>query len=178
MLLDASLGVEKAGILFPQGGCAWCGGEDGIEAIEFCCGEEFMGQTELLRAGGAAGDELTVGVADHEAAGGVEEGLAGVLLELAPQIVGAKQERDIAGIFPVGLANDACLAVRGAEGMGRVELVEREDAMALHKLETGSEMIGGGAAHGSQADDDYAGHGRLGKSGVIEALRGAESDII
>ena len=52
-------------------------------------------------------------------------------------------------MFEVGFADDAGLAVRRSQGMGRMKLVEAEDADSAFR-----EMINGGAAHRAQARDD------------------------
>ncbi len=91
-----------------------------------------------------------------EAAGDVEEGLFGFVFEVFPELVGAAEEGDVVGVFVVGEADHAGLAVGGAARVGDVELFEAEDALAA----TG-EVEGGGGTHRAEAEDDgvvVAGH--------------------
>ena len=117
-----------------------------------------MGDVVLFGGGEGAGDEFVVSGGEIEAAGDVEEGLFGFVFEVFPEFVGAAEEGDVVGVFVVGEADEAGLAVGGAEGVGDVELFEAEDGEF-----TFGEVEGGGGAHGAEAEDDrvvVAGHER------------------
>ena len=112
---------------------------------------------ECVFTGGGerAGDQFVARRADVEAAGDVHELDAGEGFELVPEFIGAAEEGDIMGVLIVGEADEAGLAVGGAQGVGDVELVKGEDffATALGR-EAALEMGGGGGAHGAGAEDD------------------------
>ncbi len=94
-------------------------------------------------------DCAAVGWADDEASGLVEDAGLGVAFQLVPELVGAEKEGDVVGVFEVGLADNAGITVGGAEGVDGVEFFESEDAFVA-----GGEMVGGGAAHASEAQND------------------------
>jgi hypothetical protein len=102
----------------------------------------------LHGAASRAGDERTVGRADHQAAGLLEERSAGLTLQLRPQLVRAPDERYVERVLEVGLADDARAPVRGAECVRGRPAVEAGDAEAA-----AGELVGGGAPHGAEADD-------------------------
>jgi hypothetical protein len=76
----------------------------------------------------------------------VEKGYAGLVFQLMPEVVSALNERDVIGMFVIGLTDDARIAVRGAVVVGGTETFEPEDALAAR-----GKMIGGGAAHASES---------------------------
>ena len=79
----------------------------------------------------------------------VEQLLAGLGLELAPELVRAAEERHVVGVLEVGEADDPCEAVRGAALVKEVEALEPEDAPAASR-----EVVEGGAPHAADSDDD------------------------
>jgi hypothetical protein len=70
-----------------------------------------VGEVVELAGAQRALDDLGVGRTGVERAGHVEEPLAGQRLELAPELVGAAQERHVRGVLVVGQADDAGDAV-------------------------------------------------------------------
>ena len=89
-----------------------------------------MGEAVLLGRRDRAGDELGIAAAEIDAAGDMQELLAGLALEVGPQLVRAAEERDVAGVLGVDQADHPrqpvvrALVVRGAEA------VEAEDLHA------------------------------------------------
>src|SRR4051794_32997709 len=75
--------------------------------------------------------------------------LAPPLLQLVPACVGPVQERHIVGVFVIGLANDARVAVRAAAVVAQRKLFQPEHAAAAAgKLERRR------GAHAADAEDD------------------------
>ena len=86
---------------------------------------------------------------------GDEQALPGGRLELAPQLMGSADQRDVLGALADGEPRDARLAVRGAQGVGRGEPVDPDDARAGP-----CELVGRRAADRPEADhDDVAADG-------------------
>src|SRR5215207_3492625 len=79
----------------------------------------------------------------------VQELLAGLALDLTPQLVGAPEEQHVGGVLVVGQADDARVPVRGTH---RVR--DAEPLQAKHPPTPPGEIVGGGAAHPPHADDD------------------------
>ena len=79
----------------------------------------------------------------------VEQLLAGLALELAPELVCASQQRDVVGMLEVGEPDDPGEPVRGALLVRHVETLEPEDALAAP-----GKVIQRRAAHASDPDDD------------------------
>ncbi len=77
-----------------------------------------------------------------------EQVAAGFVLDLAPELVRAHHERDVVRALADGEAGHACVAVRGAEGVRRRELVDPEDGLPAF-----GELVERGAAHRAQAQD-------------------------
>ena len=84
--------------------------------------------------------------ADHHAAGFKIELLTGKFLQLAPKFVGTLDERDVAGMLKVSLANDPRFAMRRTEVVRWIELIKAKDIRAAL-----SEMIRGGGTHRAEA---------------------------
>ena len=96
---------------------------------------------ELARFERALEDRAAFGARIH-AAGDVKETLAGEALELAPQLVGAPQERHVRGMLPVGEPDDA------GEPVGRAVLVHEVEALeSEHPQAPAGEMEQRRAAH-------------------------------
>ncbi len=89
------------------------------------------------------------GRADEEGAGGPHQGLAGLGLEVAPDFVSAKGERDVVQALADGPTGDAGLAVAGP-------LVVRwtMGIQPQHPRPAPCRLKSRGRAHGPQADND------------------------
>ena len=94
-----------------------------------------------------SGDERSVRRADLGDAGDAEKRLAAGGLEIAPQRVGAAQQRHIGRMLEIAEPDDPRCAMRGAESMARFETVDADDALA-----SASELVDGGAAHRAEPD--------------------------
>jgi hypothetical protein len=79
----------------------------------------------------------------------VQERLAGLALDLTPQLVGAPEEQHVGGIFVVGQADDARMPVRGTHGVRNTEAFQTK-----HPPAPPGEIVGGGATHPPHTDDD------------------------
>ena len=84
-----------------------------------------------------------------ERAGGDEQPLAGIGLEVVPQLVRPPEQRHVRGVLVVREADDPGDAVRRAELVEEVELLQPEHALAASR-----EVIRRGRPHPSEADDD------------------------
>src|SRR5918995_7066432 len=69
--------------------------------------KDFLGETVQLARPERAAENRTVGRTGVDAAGDVEQLLAGVLLQLTPELIGAAEQRHVRGMFPVGQTDDA-----------------------------------------------------------------------
>ena len=69
--------------------------------------QHLMGQRMQLRRGERAAHQHAVGRPDLGDAGDMEKLLPGRSFELAPQLIGAPQERHIGRMLPIGQADDA-----------------------------------------------------------------------
>ncbi len=87
---------------------------------------------------------------DHQQPGDAEKFCAGALLELAPEIVGAQEQRDVGRILKVGFANHAALAVRRPEIVAARELFQAKDGGAAPRA-VGED----GTSHPAQTDDGH-----------------------
>src|SRR5262249_59395591 len=67
-------------------------------------------------------------------------------VELAPELIGAEQQRDVRRMLVVGEANNPRLAVHGAVLVRDLELLEPDDAAAAAR-----EVVQRGAAHRADA---------------------------
>src|SRR4029450_9817617 len=122
--LHAGLGKQDAGARLPdrhhvvaRRQC-WKPAPDlaGLEALEW--------QPVRLRAGACAAHPHAVFAPDHQTAGLAPQQSTTLLLELSPQLVGALDQRDVARILEVRLADDPGLAVRGPERVRWREAIE------------------------------------------------------
>ncbi len=149
MRLDAALWSEPSGLDVEEPAPAVVDREERIAAAKLGVVEQLVG--EAMRAGALerAADELAVGPSEEEAAGLREECLAGFALELAPEIPGAAEERDVVGVLVVREPDDAREAARRAERVAARELLEAEHARAAPR-----EVICGRAPVRAEADDD------------------------
>ena len=104
---------------------------------------------QAVRARGAqrAGHDRAVGRADLDDAGDVHELPAGRRLELAPELIGAAQQRHVGRMLEIAEPDDAGLAVRGAAVMARRESLDADDAQPAAR-----KLIQRGAAHRAEPD--------------------------
>ena len=79
----------------------------------------------------------------------VEELLAGLALELAPELVRAPEQGHVVGVLEVREADDPGQAVGGALVVEDVEALEPEDA-----LSAAGEVVERRASHPADSDDD------------------------
>ena len=114
--------------------------------------EPLVGERPPRGTAQRPGDHLRVGRAQHQAADAVQQRPPGRRPELVPQLVGPPGQRHVVGVLEVRLADDAGLAVRRAEGVGRPELLDAEHAHAPP-----GQVGGGGRPHPTQAEDDHVG---------------------
>ena len=77
-----------------------------------------------------AGDQLAVGPADAQARAFGQQRPALALFQVVPALVGPQHERDVIGMFVVGFADDARVAVRTALVVAERELLQAEYAPA------------------------------------------------
>ena len=145
---NAALNVERAGALLKQADQVVVRGHHREAAADLSGGQRLVGDAVPAGAGERAGHEQAVVLADHQRAGGAQQLAARGRAELVPEFVGALHERHVGGVFVVGLADDAGVAVGGAEVVGRAELVEADHAEAAP-----GEHPGGGGTHRAKSDD-------------------------
>ena len=109
----------------------------------------------LARPERALEDGATLGPG-IDASRDVEEPLPGETLELAPQLVGATQERDVGRMLPVGEPDDPGEPVRRAVFMHQVEALQPE-----HPEPSARQVKQCRAAHTSETKHDriVSGHG-------------------
>lgn len=74
---------------------------------------------------------------------------AELVLDLAPDLVGAPRECGVGRTFAAGYAGDPGLAMARAERVRRLEAVDAEHAGAALR-----ELVGRGGAHGTEPEDD------------------------
>jgi hypothetical protein len=92
----------------------------------------------------------TAGGDDQQPAGGQQQRLSRIVLELAPEFVGALHQRNVSRVLEVDLANEAGAAMAGALVVRWGEPFEPQDALA-----TPGQVIGSGTAHAAEPDDDH-----------------------
>ena len=111
--------------------------------------ELLVCETVLLRGPQRSRDELAVGRAEVHAAGLHQERLAGLALELAPEVPGPAEQRDVVRVLVIGEADDP------REPAARSQRVPaRETVESQHVLATFCEVVRGRAPVGAQTDDD------------------------
>ena len=135
---------------------------DGVEALgrdearEACrevrSVDGFEGNAVALRRETRPGDHLAIGRTEAQQSAHLEERLAGVGFDLSPKVVGAAQEWDVVGVFEVGLANDAGVAVGAPAIVARLEAIDPEGANAPTR-----ELIERARSAASCPDDDDIG---------------------
>ncbi len=108
-----------------------------------------MGQAVPTRGRQRALHQAALGRADLGDAGDVEQRLSGRDLELAPQRIGAAQQRHVGGMLEIAQTNDAGAAVGGAAVVTRRIALKPENA-----LSAACQCVDGRAAHDTKAADD------------------------
>ena len=108
-----------------------------------------MRQAVLGCATQSTRDYHTVREADHQAAVDGHQRRSAALLELPPELVGAPHQRNVERVLEVGLADDAAIAVRRAEGVSLRELIEAEHTPAAQ-----SELAKRSASHRAEPQDN------------------------
>ena len=101
----------------------------------------------VLRA--RAEDAVENALATLDDPGDVQELLAGLGFELAPQLVRATKERHVVGVLEVGESDDPRETMRRAVLVKEVEPLEPEDALAA-----AGKVVEGSASHPADSDDD------------------------
>ena len=133
---------------FPHGHCPRRGRECGIATTQGGGIEQFVRQPVSLSAGPRARYHRSLFRSHPQPTRLPEERFPGLLFQGCPELIGALHDRDVGRIFVIGLADDAGLSVRGAEGVGRREAIEADHAAAA-----AGQMVGRGAPHGAEADN-------------------------
>src|SRR5687768_7264483 len=88
-------------------------------------------------------------MAGVEAARDEKQLLARLSLGLAPELVGAAEQRDVARMLEIGDPDDPVPSVRRPHHVPEIEPLEPEDA-----LSSAGELPQGRRTHGADADDD------------------------
>jgi hypothetical protein len=83
----------------------------GEASVQFEAGEHLVVDTHLDDRAKRAFEDPGVGGAGVDRADFVEQVFAAGAFDLFPELVGAAQQQDIGGVFVVGEADDACVAV-------------------------------------------------------------------
>src|SRR5262245_39462974 len=142
------------------------GGKSGGERP---AGEHFMAKVESRARVEHAADRTTARLARIDAAGDLQQRFARHLLEFAPQLVRAPQQRHVRQVFPVRETDDAREAVRGTALVRDAELLDAEDARAAaRRVERRC------TAHSADAGDDdvVVGHAvRNAPAASVEVVR-------
>ena len=87
--------------------------------------------------------------ADHQSAGDLHQRCAARVLQLAPQLVRALNERDIQRVLEISLPNDPAVTMRRTQRVPGSELLETE-----HPHPSAREMKQCSAPHRAEADHD------------------------
>ena len=111
--------------------------------------EHLVPQPVLLARAERAGEDHLLRRAGVDRAGHVQQLLSGRRLQLAPQLVGAAQQRHVVDVLVVGEPDDPRDAVRRALLVRNVEPLEAEHSPAAAR-----QVVERGAAHAADADDD------------------------
>ena len=101
---DAVLGEEHARDLVQHADRAVVDRECREAAPDLGCVEDLVRQAVHASAGEGSSDDAAVWRTEHQSAGGLDQSLAGVTLELRPQLVRAAEERDVCRVLEVRLA--------------------------------------------------------------------------
>ena len=104
----------------------------------------------LLRAAEAAADDLAIRLADHQAAGHLQQAAPGALFQLTPQFVRAPQQRDVRRVLEIREPDHTRAAVARSLIVCGLILLEAEDPLAPR-----CRMRRGRAPHAAEADDNH-----------------------
>ena len=92
--------------------------------------QDLVGDVVLLAGGHRALEVLVLGVPRSYGAGGHQQTLAGGILQLVPQLVGAPDQRDIRGMLLQRVPDHPGVAVRRPHLVGNIELLQAQNAPA------------------------------------------------
>lgn len=96
--------------------------------------------------------------------------LSGLGFGLSPQLIGSQEQRDIAWVLEVCLADDAGPTVAGSAFVRGSELLESE-----HPYATPGKLPDGGASHSSETEDDDLISVHLGNQSLIQQKQTKET---
>ena len=102
----------------------------GESLVNLCRSQNFVRQIVLTRATQRARHDHSARRSNHEAASDLYQGFSATLLQLTPKVVGSLDQGDIERMLEVRLPDDATVAVRGAERVSLVILLQPENAQA------------------------------------------------
>src|SRR6201995_4080478 len=108
-----------------------------------------MRQVPLAAGTQATGYDRAVRWPDEKAPGDPVNVALRVGSQLLPQLVGAQQQRNIAGVLEISLANDPRPSVAGSLVVGGLMPLQAE-----HPASSGRQMIGGRTSHTAQSHHD------------------------
>jgi len=136
---------------------AVAGGEGGVAPAQRRAVEPLVGEAGLVGGVDGGGEESRHAVAgrafarsgQHQQAVLGQQLDAGLGLERAPDLVAARGEGRVFRPLAAGDAGDAGVAVRRAEGMRRIVLVDAQHPRAALR-----QLVGGGGAHRAQPEND------------------------
>jgi hypothetical protein len=111
--------------------------------------EHLVRNVMLRRAAEHAAHKSPMLRPDHQSTRDGQQTLAGISLELVPQLVCAPQQRDVTRILEIDFANDPTLAMRRSARVPWRKLFE-----AKHALSAPREMTRRRATHGAESNDD------------------------
>ncbi len=122
----------------------------GGESLTQLRGRKRLHRQMMLRGGGAdTGDHGAVGTTNRQAWTFAEQMNALALFEIVPALEGAADQGDVIGMFVVGFADDARVAVRAAAIVAESELLQSEDAPAAPR-----QLAGRRRSHAADAHHD------------------------
>src|SRR5450756_2293139 len=96
----------------------------GESLMNLCRSQSFVREIVLACAPQRAGNDHSITRADHEPASDLHQRRSARLLQLAPQLVRALDQRHVKRMLEVGLANDAAVPVRGPQRVPRSKLLQ------------------------------------------------------
>ena len=155
-MADSSLNVRSDGVLHKQVPSGFFphrfevvgnveAGEIGGQSL----GRDVLEIESVQRCGLAgSGNGRSFGVSGQQQATAVDQQLAAVGCQLVPEPVRIEQQRNVVGVFEVGLPDDSGVAVRTATVMGDAEPLD-----AQHARPAGRDVVKRGAAE--TTDSDY-----------------------
>ena len=146
---DRALRQQEAGVWLEDGVVIGRQLIRGIAGVDLLAAEHHVRQVVFPAGTQRSLKDMATGRADVQPAGLVEQLLARFGLDLAPQFVGATQQRYVGRMLEVGHADDTRVAVRRAAAVGNVELLQPQHALAAP-----GKLVTGRAPHPADADND------------------------